>query len=224
MRKGTYVLIILMIFFIMLAVTFASFFYFQFTKAHSVKANSFLELRLIGEIQEKTAPDLLSLVERVAKGFRDATGLPLEGACPVHVPDNPAVASVDAFLHRLRMETSLAVRNSFHLHVVGITAERSESVEPGLLARHVQEAGRSTLRPTDGVYAVGAHRCVVILPCTDSEEAATVAHRMVQAVRARDPDAAYGNVETQVLGLGEPHTDADSFLRALDARGRGGKS
>ena len=62
MRKGTYVLIILMIFFILLTVTFASFFYFQFTKAPTVKANSFLELRLMGEIQEKVGPDIMSLM------------------------------------------------------------------------------------------------------------------------------------------------------------------
>ncbi len=62
MRKGTYVLIILMIFFILLTVTFASFFYFQFTKAPAVKANSFLELRLMGEIQERVGPDIMSLM------------------------------------------------------------------------------------------------------------------------------------------------------------------
>jgi protease-4 len=62
MRKGTYVLIILVIFFVLLTVTFASFFYFQFSKAPTVKANSFLELRLTGEIQEKSGPDIMTLL------------------------------------------------------------------------------------------------------------------------------------------------------------------
>jgi len=62
MRKGTYVLIILVIFFVLLMVTFASFFYFQFSKAPAVKANSFLELRLMGEIQEKSGPDIMTLL------------------------------------------------------------------------------------------------------------------------------------------------------------------
>lgn len=62
MRKGTYVLIILMVFFILLSLTVASFFYFQFSKAPAVKSQSFLELRLLGEIQEKAGPDIMSLL------------------------------------------------------------------------------------------------------------------------------------------------------------------
>ena len=61
MRKGTYVLIILMIFFILLSLTVVSFFYFQFAKTPAVKSQSFLELRLMGEIQEKAGPDLMTL-------------------------------------------------------------------------------------------------------------------------------------------------------------------
>lgn len=60
MKKGTYVLIILMIFFILFAVTFASFFYFQIKKPVTVKSNSYLELRLMGELQEKAGPDILA--------------------------------------------------------------------------------------------------------------------------------------------------------------------
>ena len=61
MRKGTYILIILMIFFILLSLTVVSFFYFQFAKTPAVKSQSFLELRLMGEIQEKAGPDLMTL-------------------------------------------------------------------------------------------------------------------------------------------------------------------
>ena len=87
-------------------------------------------------------------------------------------------------------------------------AERVPNVEAG-----------TTLRPTDGVYAMSANQAVLILPNTGSEEAATVAHRLVQAVRARDPDAAYGHIETQVMTLGQPHKDAASFLQALARQG-----
>ncbi len=62
MRKRSYVLIIFLIFFMLLAVTIVSFFYFQFGKAPSVKSHSYLDMHLIGEIQEKTAPDLMTLL------------------------------------------------------------------------------------------------------------------------------------------------------------------
>ncbi len=61
MRKGTYVLIILLIFFILITVTIASFVFFQLGKTPTVKANSVLEFHLMGEVQEKSSPDLLSL-------------------------------------------------------------------------------------------------------------------------------------------------------------------
>jgi GGDEF domain-containing protein len=168
-------------------------------------------------------PDLLSLVDKIAGRFRDASPLALGGSCPVEVAQEPKAGAVDAFIRRLRMETSLAVRNGFALHLVGITADTPGDVDAMLLARHVHEAGLRALRPTDGVYALGPHQAVIILPCTAEEEAATVAHRLVQAVRARDPDAAYGSVETQVLGLGDPHPDVASFLEALGRHSRGGR-
>jgi hypothetical protein len=57
-----------------------------------------------------------------------------------------------------------------------------------------------------------------VLPCTNGEEAAVVAHRIVTSVRERDPDAVYGNLETQVLSLGANHPDAGSLLSALARR------
>ena len=42
-----------------------------------------------------------------------------------------------------------------------------------------------------------------------------VAHRIVTTLRERDPEAPYGDLETQVLGLGPIHPDAASFLSAL---------
>ena len=163
------------------------------------------------------APDLLSLVERVAKRFRDRSPLTVDGDCPVQVPEAGRVEDGDAFVRRLRMEVSLAKRNDFPLHVVGITSE-SNAIELGQLARHVLEVG-TNLRPTDGVYAIAPNQAVLVLPYTGSEEAATVAHRLVQAVRARDPDAPYGALETHVMGLGQPHKDAASFLQALTRQG-----
>lgn len=62
MRKRSYVLIIFLIFFILVSITAASFFLVQFVKPPAVKSQSALELRLFGEIQEKAAPDLLSLL------------------------------------------------------------------------------------------------------------------------------------------------------------------
>jgi hypothetical protein len=166
------------------------------------------------------APDLGSLVARVAKGYRERSKLPLDARCPVSIAERIEAEDLNAFLRRLKMETSLAVRNGFDLHVVGISAEASEQAGPGILARHVVDVGEQTLRPTDGVYMIGQYQCSIILPCTNGEEAATVAHRLATLVRARDPKAPYGQIETQVLGLGPSHPDAGSFLTALARRGK----
>jgi hypothetical protein len=179
-----------------------------------------IEIRATGPDTE--APDLASLVARVAKGFRERSKLALDARCPVSIPERIEAEDLNAFLRRLKMETSLAVRNGFDLHVVGISAEASESAGPGILARHVVEVGEQTLRPTDGVYMIGQYQCAVILPSTNGEEAATVAHRLATLVRARDPSAPYGQIETQVLGLGATHPDAGSFLTALARRAREG--
>ena len=168
------------------------------------------------------APDLISLADRVSARFRRFSSLPLEGRCPIDVPDQVEVGDVTAFMRRLRLETSLAVRNGFDLYVAGISADRRESVQTGLLARHVLQAGAQTLRPTDGVYTIGPYHCAIILPCTNGEEAATVIHRVATLVRSRDPHAPYGALETQVLGLGPTHPDAGSFLSALARRAPAG--
>jgi len=165
------------------------------------------------------APDLLSLTERVATRFRERSALPLEAACPIRVPAAIEIGGIPEFLRRLRMETSLATRNGFDLHVVGIHASGPAAAGPDLLARHVHAAGVRVLRSTDGVFGIGSGQCAVVLPCTDSEQAATVAHRLVTAVRARDSDTPYGDLETQVLSLGTSHPDATSFLRALAGKG-----
>ncbi len=164
------------------------------------------------------APDLISLADRVSARFRRFSSLPLEGRCPIDVPDRVEVGDVAAFMRRLRLETSLAIRNGFDLYVAGISADRREDVHTGLLARHVLQAGAQTLRPTDGVYTIGPYHCAIILPCTNGEEAATVIHRVATLVRSRDPNAPYGALETQVLGLGPSHPDAASFLSALARR------
>ncbi|MHC4959007.1 MAG: hypothetical protein ACYTGN_11600 [Planctomycetota bacterium] len=163
------------------------------------------------------APDLGSLVERVAKHFRDRSPMALDGTCPVKVATRGRVGGADEFVRRLRLEVSLAKRNGFPLFVVGIASE-TDAADPDQLARHVLEAGH-TLRPTDGVFATGPNQAVLLLPNTGSEEAATVAHRLVQAVRARDPHASYGHIETRVMALGQPHKDAASFLQALARQG-----
>jgi len=164
------------------------------------------------------APDLISLADRVSARFRRFSSLPLDGRCPIDVPEQVEVGDVAAFMRRLRLETSLAIRNGFDLYVAGISADRREGARTGLLARHVLQAGAQTLRPTDGVYTIGPYHCAIILPCTNGEEAATVIHRVATLVRSRDPHAPYGALETQVLGLGPTHPDAASFLSALARR------
>ncbi|HEX5138525.1 MAG TPA: hypothetical protein VFY93_16245 [Planctomycetota bacterium] len=182
--------------------------------------SAFGAIEIVATGPDAEAPDIMSLIGRCAKNFRERSRLPLEARCPVAVPGHIEAEDLNAFLRRLKMETSLAVRNGLDLHVVGISAESSEQAGPGILARHVVEVGDQTLRPTDGVYMIGQYQCSVILPCTNGEEAATVAHRLATLVRARDPSAPYGQIETQVLGLGPTHPDAGSFLTALARRGK----
>jgi hypothetical protein len=180
--------------------------------------------RTVGEIEIKTsgpdaeAPDLGSLVERVAGELRESSPLPLEGRCPVRVPERPEPGEILEFVRRIKMETSLAVRNGFDLHVVGVQADLDDrDLAPGLLARHVNEIGLEILRPTDGIYTIGPRHCAVILPCTDGEAAAMVAHRIVTGLRDRDAHAPYGDLETRVMGLGPSNPDAGSFLKAFSA-------
>jgi protease-4 len=58
MKRGTYVLIIFLIFFVLIIITFASFIYLEFGKPPSVKSNSYLEINLSGSLEEKSSPDL----------------------------------------------------------------------------------------------------------------------------------------------------------------------
>ena len=60
MKKGTYVLIILLVFFLLMMATFASFFYFQFSRPPSIKAHSYLEIPLMGPIEDMPAPGLFA--------------------------------------------------------------------------------------------------------------------------------------------------------------------
>jgi GGDEF domain-containing protein len=183
---------------------------------YSPQGQGAVEIFAIGP--DAQAPDLPSLVNLVAARLRKASPLPLEGRCPVEIPVATKAAGMDAFLRRLKMEASLAVRNGFELQVIGISAEVVDETAPDLLVRHVFEAGARTLRPTDGVYAIGPRHCAVLCPCTDGEQAATVAHRLATAVRKRDPDAPYGQLTTQVVGLGPSYPDATSLLEALAKR------
>jgi len=59
MKRGTYVLIIFLIFFFLIIISLASFFYLEFGKPPSVKSHSYLEIKLSGELQEKSSPDFL---------------------------------------------------------------------------------------------------------------------------------------------------------------------
>jgi protease-4 len=57
MKRGTYVLIIFLIFIFIIIVAFASFVYLEFGRPPAVKAHSYLEIKLSGELQEKATAD-----------------------------------------------------------------------------------------------------------------------------------------------------------------------
>lgn len=62
MKKGKYILIIFLIFFILLAATFVSFLYYEFARPPSVKPGSCLEVNLSGKIVEMSYPDYFAVL------------------------------------------------------------------------------------------------------------------------------------------------------------------
>ena len=60
MKRGKYVLIIFLIFFILIVATLISFIYFEFKRTPTVKTRSYLEINLSGAINEKSVPDFFT--------------------------------------------------------------------------------------------------------------------------------------------------------------------
>lgn len=60
MKKGTYILIIFLIFLVLILAAAGSLLYFEFGRPPAVKALSYLDVGLSGEIQEKAGPDFMS--------------------------------------------------------------------------------------------------------------------------------------------------------------------
>jgi len=161
------------------------------------------------------APDLVSLVERVAGRLRATSALALKGACPVKVPTSIDTGSSAALVHRMRLEVGLALRYGFDFNAIAIGTGSDSLGAIETLARHLAEAGARLLRLTDGIYRISRNRIAVVMPSTGSEEAAALAHRLVQALRERDAEARYGDLETRVISLGATNPDAREMLLAL---------
>ncbi|MFQ5844734.1 MAG: hypothetical protein ACE5JG_07065, partial [Planctomycetota bacterium] len=162
------------------------------------------------------APDLVSLAGRIAGRFRQFSALTLDSDSPVPVPAAPKLGGLEDFIRRIKVETSLALRNGLDLHVIGLFAEGEDRGDAELFGRHVQDVAAEILRHTDGVYRINADRCAVLLPATDATQADVIARRIVEGLKARDPDAPYGEARTSVIGLGPSHPDPGAFLFALD--------
>jgi len=62
MKKGTYVVIIILVFVLLFATTVVSFFYLNFSRPPTVKSDSYLEIGLNGAIQDFAVPDFLMSV------------------------------------------------------------------------------------------------------------------------------------------------------------------
>jgi protease-4 len=60
MKRGTYVLIIFLIFFVLILATIISFMYFEFAKPAKVKPNTYLEISLSGAVAERPMPDIIT--------------------------------------------------------------------------------------------------------------------------------------------------------------------
>lgn len=59
MKRGTYVLIIFLIFFVLIIAAFASLFFFEMAKPVSVKPNTYLEIPLSGSLEERPVSDFM---------------------------------------------------------------------------------------------------------------------------------------------------------------------
>ncbi|MGD8537881.1 MAG: signal peptide peptidase SppA [Candidatus Aminicenantes bacterium] len=60
MKRGTYVLIIFLIFFVLILATIISFMYFELAKPVKIKPNTYLEIKLSGTVEERPIPDFLT--------------------------------------------------------------------------------------------------------------------------------------------------------------------
>ncbi len=60
MKRGKYVLIIFLVFFILIVATLTSFIIFEFKRTPTVKTRSYLEINLSGAINEKSVPDFFT--------------------------------------------------------------------------------------------------------------------------------------------------------------------
>lgn len=60
MKRGTYVLIIFLIFFVLILATVVSFLYFELAKPVKVRPNTYLEISLMGAVEERPMPDLIT--------------------------------------------------------------------------------------------------------------------------------------------------------------------
>ncbi|MHC4955128.1 MAG: nucleotidyl cyclase domain-containing protein [Planctomycetota bacterium] len=178
-------------------------------------SNTVGRIEMFASGPDADAPDLLSLVDRVAARFRDGTSLALEGGCPVRVPQVVREGSPTDLVRRLRIETSLASRFGFDVNVVAIRATETRPGATASLARHLVEASATMLRATDGIYHVASDCIAVVMPSTRADEAATLAHRLVQALRERDHDAIYGDVQTDVVAMDDNAPDAHRMLLAI---------
>ena len=60
MKRGTYVLIIFLIFFVLIIATIVSFLYFELAKPAKVRPNTYLEIKLSGAVDERPVPDIMT--------------------------------------------------------------------------------------------------------------------------------------------------------------------
>jgi protease-4 len=60
MKRGTYVLIIFLIFFVLIIATVVSFMYFELAKPAKIRPNTYLEIKLSGAVEERPVPNFIT--------------------------------------------------------------------------------------------------------------------------------------------------------------------
>ena len=146
------------------------------------------------------AANLEGLMDPIAEWMRDCASRGLPQRTPVVVPGRNRVGNSVDCARRLRLEISIAKRFDLELQVLDYRGDKQKSGLANMMARHVEHVS-ALLRTTDGVFVLDEHRMAVILPKTSEADAALVAKRIADSLRATLPSDRVDHLETDCLAL-----------------------
>lgn len=162
---------------------------------------------------DEEAPDLRSMLQRIAAHFRKRSPVPLSGSCPVTTPKHLPMGSLREFSRRVRLEMGLAMRNRYELYLIYLHVDESENLQLSAFPGHVERYCQESLRGTDGVYQLREDRYVAVLPGGSS--AFTCAAAMVTALQPYLPEKDQAKLRCQVFAAHGGGKQMNELLRVL---------